>query len=179
MSNEHSRSSGQAPPGVWVLGVAFVVLEVFSLIVGLQDEPNVLATLILQGVTVFFGLWASWLFGRGSVESAARELNAPRARAAMRHAITNYRLIDTHALHLDRAMKRLSESKVEGDNGVEVVDFHVAEGLLMLAQSHAADDARRASEAVAGWVDLAPDVAEALKAESADDFREAEAIRED
>jgi hypothetical protein len=143
--------------GVWLI-VASVALAALTVKVGTQmppkgEEPNRLATSLLQGITLVFGTFGSWLLGRDTSREAAREAVRPHARSSFRRVLTLYRALgrlrDTSVLEADYLAEQQDE---EGrvDLGLALASLDKIR-LMSIEQTDTADNA------LDDWRDLAPE----------------------
>lgn len=156
---------------MWAFVVIAAIMQVITVVVGAQDDPNKLAFGLLQAIAFGLGICASWLFGRGSVKKAAEDRIAPHARTAMRRAIALYRSLDEQERDLGRAASRLKGATRTDDNNTEVVEYLLAEGIVANSMSLTAAFTKQAEAAIMDWVDVAPDAAQQLAAETANAWR--------
>lgn len=144
-----------------IVAGAVVFAAVMVLVSAFREQPlSTLELALWQIISLALGLFGSYLFGRSSAASDARDLIGPQARYAMRSVLVLYRGI----LRLSDAVERLKPG--EHDTRFEL--------LQMLIQNQA-DEAR---SAIANWRDVIPDDYEDVAAtldltDSIDDNQEA------
>ena len=123
-----------------IVAGAVVFAAVMVLVSAFREQPlSALELALWQIISLALGLFGSYLFGRSSAVSDARDLIGPQARYAMRSVLVLYRGI----LRLSDAVERLKSGK--DDTRFEL--------LQMLIQNQA-DEAR---SAIANWRDVIPD----------------------
>ena len=145
-----------------IVAGAVVFAAVMVLVSAFREQPlSTLELALWQIISLVLGLFGSYLFGRSSAASDARDLIGPQARYALRSVLVLYRGI----LRLSDAVERL---KPPGEHDTRFE-------LLQMLIRNQADEAR---SAIANWRDVIPDdyadVAATLDlADSIDDNQEA------
>jgi len=127
------------------------VLAVLTVVVGVHQPPNTLATALLQAATFIAGVLAAYIFAKASVAVAARELVRPHARSAFRRQRGLYmglgRLID----EIDIQMANQSDDNYR--LGLKVLRAMITEQVGM------------SGDALEDWRDLVPDEVAQLERE--------------
>lgn len=157
-------------------GVAAVVLQVLTVVVGVQKDPNTLATLILQGVTFALGITGSYIFGRASAAEAARDIVRPHARASFRRAVSLYRALDRQRATLSVVYNGLKDEARQDGNGVMVVDLSVARWAIIGVQNLVIEQIGTAADALEDWKDLVPEEVETFTREAVDSHATTEVV---
>jgi len=133
--------------GCLILG-AISVSVVFSFVAAKRALTN-LEAVLFQAFSLFAGLVGSFLFGRQSAQSAAREMLKPHARSAFRRMFSLYKSISRLAAAIQDASSGPTHSTSSPKQTIEVLRAIVVE------QLSTADDA------LEDWSDIVPeDVAE-------------------
>jgi hypothetical protein len=156
-----SLSRGAAFSGRGIAAVAAIALQVFTIAVAVQEEPNKLAAGILQVATFAVGIWASYVFGQVSARDVAKDIIAPHAGAAIRRARSLHRALDQQRVVLGEIYEGLSAEAQPGPNGSQVVDLAAARWAIIGVQNAVRAQMLTASDALQDWSDLLDDGVEA------------------
>lgn len=150
-----------------VVGIVAVCVQVVTVLVAVQPEPNKLAAALLQAIAFALGAWISYVLGRASATEAARDIVRPHAKAATRRAWSLYRALDRQRAALTNIHQELSDDSWPDARGRQVIDLAAAQWAIISAQSTVIEQMSIARDAIADWGDLLePDPARALEVES-------------
>lgn len=144
------------------LGLVAAVLQVATLYLGVQDKPNKSATALLQCMTLLFGIYSSYVFGRLSATTAAKEIIRPHARASVRRVLNLYRALDRQRIAMDEYFNQLGSHvhQVEREKYVRLDAVRWAIGGL---QGLVIEQLATAYDALEDWRDLVPEEVDRIR----------------
>lgn len=120
-----------------------------------RRPPNTLAAALLQGGTLIFTIYASYVFGKVSARRAADDLNRSRAKSPFRRMQTLYRAMERQRQSIEEVRHHLARLQL-GDGNARVlfdsVDFALTH-LDRIVVEHIATG----EDALSDWRDVAPD----------------------
>jgi hypothetical protein len=129
-------------PGVGVI-VAAVILAVITVVVGVHEPPNTLATALLQAFTFILTLLGAYIFAKPAAESAAQDLIRVHARSAFRRQTGLY-------MGLGRLTDEI-DSQIAGEDDERV------QLRLKVLRAMIVEQVGMSGDALADWRDLVPD----------------------
>ena len=133
-----------------ILLLASIIVAVLLVIYSSQRALTPLESGSLQALTLLLGLTASFIFGKQSATTAAREIIKPHARSAFRRLISLY---DS----LSRLSAIIRKAQSSGQQSLEdKAVFDVLEAIVT-GQISTADDA------LEDWRDIVPDEVQELR----------------
>jgi len=135
--------------GAVLILVAIIGAVIFVVFAAIRQLTQ-LEVVLLQLFSLATGLIGSFILGRRSAESAAREMIKPHARSAFRRVLSLYRSLSRLATTI--ASARLSKSSDDGEG--PVLDKLEA---IVVEQIATADDAME------DWRDIVPEDVEELR----------------
>ncbi|MET8370569.1 hypothetical protein ABZU42_12670 [Micromonospora profundi] len=137
--------------GLFVGAVALAVLTVY---VAVQKPPNLLATGLLQAITLIFSTAGSIFLTLASAKSAADDSLRRHARSAFRRMRNLYEALGRLRTEIDRQSVRLAGL---GTGSTSRVDYeHVRAGFVALDQL-VTEQIATADDALEDWRDIVPE----------------------
>ena len=143
-----------------VLGLAAVGLFAgFAMVVVTAKRPlSPLEQVLFSIVTVFIGVWASFVAGHQSGQEAAEQRLRAQARYAFRRVLTLY---GGHGRTVALIEDRIAQLKTLGKDGH--VTLEQAVNAFQLVEAQVIEQGFHANDSVEDWRDLAPDEIAALE----------------
>jgi hypothetical protein len=139
--------------------VLSILVAIVFTVVATDRALTALEGTLLQVFSLASGLAGSFIFGRASARSAAREFIKPHARSAFRRLISLFKSLSRVATDINASV---------GGNAAELKSLALRLQAIVVEQIATADDA------LEDWRDIVPEDVEELKAALSDTTREQE-----
>jgi hypothetical protein len=156
-----------ATPGPYFI-LGSLVLAVITVAVGTaelkpSEEPNRLATSLLQAITLVFGTWGSYALGRDASREAAKAQVRQHAKSAFRRVLTLYGALGRFRDQAETEMAFLKEKQdvASGSVSVDIAQMCLDKFRLMSLEQIATGE-----DALEDWRDLAPDEVARIEAQA-------------
>lgn len=155
--NGFLRKWGATPGPYLILGS--IVLAILTVVVGTAkvgpgEEPNRLATSLLQAITLVFGTWGSFVLGRDASREAARAQVRQHAKSAFRRVLTLYGALGRLRAQAETEMAFLRDKQ---DAPTSSVRLDIAQMSLDKLRLMSLEQIATGEDALEDWRDLAPD----------------------
>lgn len=147
------RLPPQRSPGWYLVGVS-VVLAAVTVFVGTRNPPNPLATALLQGITLVFGVYGSWILGIASARDAATEVIRPHARSAFRRMQNLYRGLGRQEVAIQESLLRLEGLST---TAAKTVHYEHVRSSMLLLRAMVTEQIATADDALDDWRDIVPE----------------------
>ncbi len=129
--------------GIFLIAVSILIGIVFVLVASTRQLTN-LENALFQAIALFFGIFGSYILGKESTKSAAKELIKPYARSAFRRLISLY-------YGLSR-LAQLIENTRRNNNSAEILASTLDKIEVMTV-----DQLATADDALNDWRDIVPE----------------------
>ena len=134
--------------GIFLVAVSILIGTIFVLIASTRQLTD-LENALFQAIALFFGIFGSYILGKESAKSAAKELIKPYARSAFRRLISLY-------YGLSR-LAQLIENARRSNNFEEILASTLDKIEVMTV-----DQLATADDALNDWRDIVPEDVEEL-----------------
>ena len=134
-----------------------VILAIATVVVGTQENPNKLATSLLQVMTVLFGVLTSYFYSRVAATETAHDVIRPHARASIRRSVTLFRALQRQESALTEHFHELEGLSLETDEGRRVVDLASVKWSIVGLQHLVTEQLATAGDSLEDWRDIVPE----------------------
>lgn len=161
-SGDPGSPPGQSQGGLYWFGVITLIAAVVTVVVGIQEPPNKLATALMQAITLAFGVVTAHLYSKISIAEAVKDSIGNDARKSTRRILNLKNALDRHNDKHLKYLDELEKTAITDGNGRKYVDFVSARLALGSLQESTFELQATCQDTLADWNDLVPSDVDAL-----------------